>query len=104
MVAQGYDNFEKILVVGKDYGDKSGVGFNLSTPKPSSHQGENSTFVKAKGNDHVSTQEPNQKFSFQNGRKRPSRVFHPNKNKTPSQKSRNVGKNQYLSNKGKTYD
>lgn len=103
MVAQGYSKFEKMLVVGKDYGDRSGLGFNSSTPIPSSYQGEKSTFVKPKGKDHVSTQESKQNSSFQNDRKPPSRVFHPNKNKAHSQKSRNIGKNQYLS-KGKTYD
>lgn len=61
-------------------------------------------FVKAKRKDHVPTQEPIQKTSFQNERKTPSRVFYPNKDKTSSKKSRNVGKNQYPPNKRRTYD
>lgn len=56
MVVQGYENFEKMLVLGKDYGDRSGLGINSTTTNSTTHQGEESAFVKIKGKDHVPSQ------------------------------------------------
>lgn len=91
MLTQGNQNFEKMLTMGKDNGDRSGLWYN--TTNTSSHnKGQTNAFIRGKGKTQVPTQPLKQK-SMTYGERQSHKGKKPltYKRKTSSQKSKNFG-------------
>jgi len=75
LIAQGNENFKKMISMGKKHGDMSSLGYNSN--KSTTHPTKN-IFVKAKGKAHALSQGTQQQSTTY-----VRRIFHSSKRKEP---------------------